>query len=88
MADPKVAAWPRGTGAISLVLEDLEATGQSYQHVLGLPVRFEDEDSAVFDFGNTIINLLKTSAAREPVEPAPGGTPGGRSPPPADDRGG
>lgn len=38
--------------------------------VFGLSVTFEDDDSAVFDFGNTIINLLKTAAARELIEPA------------------
>jgi len=37
---------------------------------LRLPVKFEDDDSAVFDFGNTIINLLRTTAARELIEPA------------------
>jgi catechol 2,3-dioxygenase-like lactoylglutathione lyase family enzyme len=31
---------------------------------------FEDDDSAVFDFGNTIVNLLKTAAAPELMEPA------------------
>ena len=32
--------------------------------------RMPNDDSAVFDFGNTIINLLKTTAARELIEPA------------------
>ena len=31
---------------------------------------FEDDDSAAFDFGNTLINLLKVAAARELIEPA------------------
>ena len=31
---------------------------------------FEDADSAVFNFGNTIVNLLKVAAATELVEPA------------------
>ena len=38
--------------------------------MFGLPVAFEDEDSAVFDFRNTLINLLKTTAAATLVEPA------------------
>jgi catechol 2,3-dioxygenase-like lactoylglutathione lyase family enzyme len=32
-------------------------------------VIWEDEDSAVFRFENTLVNLLKTSAARELIEP-------------------
>jgi catechol 2,3-dioxygenase-like lactoylglutathione lyase family enzyme len=35
---------------------------------------FEDGDSAVFKFKNTLINLLKTSAAHELIEPAVVGT--------------
>ena len=62
--------WPKGIGAITLFVEDLEATKQFYREVFGLPVTFEDDDSAVFDFGNTIINLLKTTAARELIDPA------------------
>jgi len=35
-----------------------------------LPIAFEDHDSAVFDFGNTIINLLRTTAAHDLIGPA------------------
>jgi len=35
-----------------------------------LQVDYEDDNSAVFKFGNTLINLLKTTAAIELVEPA------------------
>ena len=63
-------AWPTGIGAITLFVEDLAATRQFYLDVFGLPVMFEDDDSVVFDFGNTIINLLRTTAAPELVEPA------------------
>ncbi len=63
-------SWPRGIGAITLFVEDLEDAKRFYGEVFGLPVTFEDEDSAVFDFGNTIVNLLKTRAAGELVEPA------------------
>ncbi len=63
-------SWPRGIGAITLFVEDLDTTKQFYRKVFGLPVTFEDADSAVFKFGSTLINLLKTSAARELVEPA------------------
>lgn len=63
-------AWPKSIGAITLFVEDLEAARQFYREVFGLPVMFEDADSTVFDFGNTIINLLRTTAAHELIEPA------------------
>lgn len=63
-------AWPKGIGAITLFVEDLDAARQFYREVFGLKVSFEDNDSAVFDFGNTIINLLKITAAGELIEPA------------------
>ncbi len=63
-------SWPRGIGAITLFVDDLEAAKQFYREVFGLPVAFEDDTSTVFNFGNTLINLLKTTAARELIEPA------------------
>jgi len=65
-----MSSWPGRIGAITLFVEDLEATKRFYGEVFGLPVVFEDDDSTVFDFGNTIVNLLKTTAAGELVEPA------------------
>jgi lactoylglutathione lyase len=41
-----------------------------YLKVFGLPVVFETDDSAVFKFGDTLVNLLKTTSARELIEPA------------------
>jgi catechol 2,3-dioxygenase-like lactoylglutathione lyase family enzyme len=67
---PGRSAWPKGIGAITLFVEDLEAAKRFYREVFGLPVAFEDDDSAVFNFGNTMINLLKASAAQELIEPA------------------
>jgi catechol 2,3-dioxygenase-like lactoylglutathione lyase family enzyme len=65
-----VSSWPKGIGAITLFVEDLAAATRFYQEVFGLPVAFEDDNSAVFDFGNTIVNLLKATAAPELIEPA------------------
>jgi uncharacterized glyoxalase superfamily protein PhnB len=48
----------------------LETTRQFYQKVFDLPVVFGDDDSTVFKFGNTLINLLKSTAAGELIEPA------------------
>jgi catechol 2,3-dioxygenase-like lactoylglutathione lyase family enzyme len=64
-------AWPRGISAITLFVEDLAASKQFYRDAFGLSLAFEDDDSAVFNFGNTLVNLLKTTAAGELIEPAP-----------------
>jgi lactoylglutathione lyase len=64
--------WTGGPiSAITLFVEDLAAARQFYQEVFGLPVTYEDEASAVFDFGNTIINLLRTANAHELIAPEP-----------------
>jgi catechol 2,3-dioxygenase-like lactoylglutathione lyase family enzyme len=54
---------------ITLFVEELEATRQFYQQVFSLPIVFEDNDSTVFKFGNTLVNLLKHTAAQELIEP-------------------
>jgi catechol 2,3-dioxygenase-like lactoylglutathione lyase family enzyme len=56
-------------GAITLFTEDLARSKQFYQEAFGLPVLFEDENSAVFKFDNTVINVLAITAAPELVEP-------------------
>lgn len=66
-------------GAITLFVEDLDATKRFYRDVFDLPVHFEHDNSAVFDFGNTIINLLKTTAANGLIAPASVAAPGAGS---------
>jgi catechol 2,3-dioxygenase-like lactoylglutathione lyase family enzyme len=63
-------AWPGTIAAITLFVEDLEAAKRFYREVFELPVAFEDDNSAVFRFGETLINLLRTSEAPGLVEPA------------------
>src|SRR5215218_9001305 len=63
-------AWPRAIAAITLFVEDLEAAKRFYRQVFELPVAFEDDNSTVFRFGKTLINLLKASEAPGLVEPA------------------
>jgi catechol 2,3-dioxygenase-like lactoylglutathione lyase family enzyme len=70
MPDSHVGSWPTGIRAITLFVEDLAAAKQFYGDVFGLPVIFEDADSAVFKFGTTLVNLLKTTAAQELIGPA------------------
>ncbi len=63
-------SWPKGISAITLFVEDLAAAKQFYREVFGLPVHWEDDASAVFNFGNTIINLLTVSQAPGLIGPA------------------
>jgi catechol 2,3-dioxygenase-like lactoylglutathione lyase family enzyme len=57
-------------GAITLFVDDPRRSQSFYEEVFALPVIWEDEDSAVFRFENTLVNLLKMSAARELIDPA------------------
>lgn len=66
-----VTTWVGGISAITLFAEDLAAAKAFYREVFGLPVVFEDDNSAVFNVGNTLINLLTTDAAPELIAPAP-----------------
>jgi catechol 2,3-dioxygenase-like lactoylglutathione lyase family enzyme len=59
----------KGLGAITLFVEDLERSKSFYRDVFGLEPIFEDETSAAFNFGDTIINLLKIPAAHSLIEP-------------------
>ena len=69
------AAWPGGIAAITLFVEDLAAAKRFYGDVFQLPVFFEDDNSAVFKFGDTLVNLLEASEASELVAPATVATP-------------
>ena len=62
--------WPKGIHAITLFVEDLAAAREFYQRVFGLPIHYEDPNSAVFNFGNVLINLLAVSEAPELITPA------------------
>jgi lactoylglutathione lyase len=65
----EVSASLKSVGAITLFVEDPRRSQSFYEEVFGLPLIWEDEDSAVFRFENTIVNLLKISAARDLIEP-------------------
>jgi catechol 2,3-dioxygenase-like lactoylglutathione lyase family enzyme len=59
----------RNVGAITLFVEDLARSKSFYQDTFDLKAAYEDDNSAVLDVGNTLINLLKISAARGLIEP-------------------
>jgi catechol 2,3-dioxygenase-like lactoylglutathione lyase family enzyme len=63
-------SWPGGIAAITLFVEDLAATRRFYREVFRLPVDYEDDNSTVFRFGETLVNLLKTTEAHSLVAPA------------------
>ena len=54
---------------ITLFVDDLDRSKTFYREVFGLPVIFEDENSAVFRFANTGINLLRSGAAADLIRP-------------------
>ncbi len=62
--------WPGAIAAITLFVEDLEEAKRFYGVAFGLPVVYEDDNSAVFKFDETLVNLLKTSEAPSLVAPA------------------
>ncbi len=63
-------AWPGAIAAITLFVEDLEEARRFYGETFELPVVFEDDNSAVFKFGETVVNLLKATEAPSLVAPA------------------
>jgi catechol 2,3-dioxygenase-like lactoylglutathione lyase family enzyme len=65
-----VGSWPGAIAAITLFADDLPAARRFYEDVFGLPVHYEDEHSVVFEFGQTLVNLLAADQAPSLVEPA------------------
>lgn len=64
-------SWAPGISAITLFVDDVAVAKQFYLDVFGLPVVYEDDSSAVFKFGDTLVNLLTSTEAPELIEPAP-----------------
>jgi catechol 2,3-dioxygenase-like lactoylglutathione lyase family enzyme len=62
--------WPKGISAITLFVEDLAGSKAFYGRAFGLPVHYEDDVSAVFRFGTTLVNLLQISEAPALIGPA------------------
>ncbi len=65
--------------AITLFVEDLERSKLFYRNVFGLSAFFEDDNSAVFKFETTLINLLKIPAAVDLIKPGVVAGPGAGS---------
>lgn len=67
--------WATSIFAVTVFAEDLAAMKAFYGRVFDLPCVFEGETSAVFRFGETLINIIDIGGAPELVEPAPVGGP-------------
>ena len=65
-----MSASLKSVGAITLFVEDPKRSKTFYERVFDVSAIYEDDDSAGFKFENTIVNLLKTPAARELIDPA------------------
>lgn len=65
-----MSAWAEGIAANTLFVEDLAAARTFYLAVFDAPILFEDDQSVVFGFGTTVINLLRTTHVPELIEPA------------------
>ena len=72
-----MGSWASALWAITLFEEDLPAAKRFYEEVFGLPAVFADDSSAVFRFGETLVNLLDVTGAPELVAPAPVAAPDG-----------
>lgn len=71
MTDRPRESWAAsGISAITLFVDDLEASKRFYAEVFDLPVYFEDPQSAVFKFGGTLVNLLDVAEAGSLIGPA------------------
>lgn len=67
-------SWSENLTAITLFADDLMACREFYIEVFGAPIIYEDEVSAVFEFGGVAVNILQSSEAPELVAPATVGT--------------
>ena len=59
-----------GLGAVTLFVEDLDAVTAFYRDGLQLRLLFQDDVSAAFDLGGTVVNVLAAHAAPPLVAPA------------------
>ena len=60
----------KNVGAITMFIEDVQRSKVFYEQVFDAEAVYEDESAVAFPFANMIVNLLKTDAAHELIEPA------------------
>jgi catechol 2,3-dioxygenase-like lactoylglutathione lyase family enzyme len=59
-----------GISAITLFVDDLPAAREFYGRAFGLAVIYQDPNSAVYNLGNTLLNLLQAGQAPVLIGPA------------------
>jgi lactoylglutathione lyase len=74
-----VDPWVKDIDAITLFVEDVAAAREFYLVVFALPIHYQDDNSVVFKFGNTLINLLSVTEAPDLISPAAVAGPGAGS---------
>jgi catechol 2,3-dioxygenase-like lactoylglutathione lyase family enzyme len=57
-----MAEWEKQIGAINLIVGDLKRSSAFYRDVFGLPLKHEDEDTAIFQFNDTYVFLQRRPA--------------------------
>jgi lactoylglutathione lyase len=57
-------------GAITMFIADVERTKRYYERVFDIQAIYEDENSVAFQFDNIVVNMLRSAAAHELIEPA------------------
>jgi catechol 2,3-dioxygenase-like lactoylglutathione lyase family enzyme len=62
---PEMAEWEKKIGAINLIVGDLERSKAFYREVFGLLLQHEDEDGAMFRFGDTYVFLQRGAAHQD-----------------------
>jgi catechol 2,3-dioxygenase-like lactoylglutathione lyase family enzyme len=65
-----MSGFMKDLGAITMFVQDAKRSKAFYGDQLGFPLLYEDDVCAVFDIGNTIINLLNISEAPGLIAPA------------------
>jgi catechol 2,3-dioxygenase-like lactoylglutathione lyase family enzyme len=61
----EMAEWKKKIGAINLIVGDLERSKAFYRDVFGLPLQHEDEETAMFRFGDTYVFLQRGAAHQD-----------------------
>jgi catechol 2,3-dioxygenase-like lactoylglutathione lyase family enzyme len=62
--------FPAAVNVLTLFVTDLGESREFYERAFGMSVIYSDNDSAVFRFGATLVNLLAERAAPELIDPA------------------
>ena len=60
----------KNVDAITMFIEDVQRSKSFYEQVFDGPAIYEDENAVAFRFDNMIVNLLRSEAAYELIEPA------------------